>query len=70
MQMTAEDPLYREWFLEFTKQNEKQHWTVGIQHQLYNQQFYEFKPGAPTVKTITPFAENEKDSGKGKSLRI
>ncbi|MEY4260986.1 MAG: hypothetical protein RL656_1959, partial [Bacteroidota bacterium] len=70
MQMTAEDPLYREWFLEFTKQNEKQHWTVGIQHQLYNQQFYEFKPGAPTVKTITPFAEIEMDAGKGKSLRI
>lgn len=70
MQMTAEDPLYREWFLEFTKQNEKQHWTVGIQHQLYNQQFYEFKPGAPTVKTITPFAEIEMDAGKGRSLRI
>ena len=70
MQMTAEEPLYREWFLELTKQNETQHWSVGIQRQLYNQQFYEFKPGAPTVKTVTPFAEIEMDAGKGKSLRI
>ena len=70
MQKSSEEPLYREWFLELTKQNENQHWTVGVQNQLYNQQFYEFKPGAPTVKTITPFAEMEMDAGKGKSLRI
>ncbi len=50
--------LYRELFLDFTfKKDRLWSLTAGIQHQNYNQERFEFKPGVPNVQTITPFAD-------------
>ncbi len=50
--------LYREFFFDFTfKKDRLWSLTTGIQHQNYNQERFEFKPGVPNVQTITPFAD-------------
>ncbi len=50
--------LYRELFLDFTfKKDRLWSLTTGVQHQNYNQERFEFKPGVPNVQTITPFAD-------------
>ncbi len=43
---------------------------VGAQTVLYNQDFYENKPGARNVQTITPFAEFLYKLDRRKSLRV
>ena len=50
----------------------KRKWQLiaGVQHQEYNQEIYEFKPGVPIVNTITPFAEWLYKISRKKSLRI
>jgi len=70
MQNDGTTPLYREWFLELSRQGGEKHWSLGLQRQIYHQAFYEFKPGAPIVKTITPFAEVSLDAGQDRSLRL
>lgn len=42
----------------------------GIQRLTYNQEIYEFKPGAPLVQTLTPFAEVTYKINRKKSLRM
>ena len=50
--------LYREVYFEYTwKRPRKSTLIAGVQHQQYNQDRYESKPGVPMVRTITPFAD-------------
>ncbi len=62
--------LYRELYLEVTHQLNKD-WNLlgGVQMQQYNQRIYEFKPEAPIVETVTPFAEILYKIDRRKSLR-
>jgi hypothetical protein len=50
--------LYREFHLDVTYKKDRL-WTLtgGIQHQNYNQERFEFKPGVPNVQTLTPFVD-------------
>jgi len=50
------DPLYKEIFTEVVyKYKRKWQLAAGVQHQQYNQDVYETKPGVPIVNTITPY---------------
>ena len=62
---------YQEWYAE-AKHKFNKHITLsgGLQRVIYNQQLYEFKPGAPLVKTWTPFAELTYKINRRESLRI
>ncbi|MFN3530626.1 MAG: DUF6029 family protein [Bacteroidia bacterium] len=62
--------LYREFYAEAKYKLNKQ-WILmaGIQRLTYNQDVYEFKPGAPLVQTLTPFAELTYKISRKKSLR-
>lgn len=50
--------LYREFHLDVTYKKDRL-WTLtgGIQHQNYNQERFEFKPGVPNIQTLTPFVD-------------
>ncbi len=63
--------LYRELFLDATFKKDRL-WTLttGIQHQDYNQERYEFKPGVPNVQTIAPFADFLYRFDRKKSIRF
>ena len=43
---------------------------AGIQHQQYNQEIYEGKPGVPLVKTITPYVDYLMIFNRKQSLRL
>lgn len=62
--------LFREFYSEVKFKLNKQ-WSAmaGLQRVMYNQEIYEFKPGAPLVRTITPFAEVTYKINRKKSLR-
>ncbi len=63
--------LYREIYFEYTwKRPRKSTLIAGIQSQWYNQDRYESKPGVPTVRTITPFADYLWIMDRKKSLRF
>ena len=50
--------LYREAFFELQRKiGRRANAIAGVQHQDYNQEIFEFKPGAGRVRTVTPFAE-------------
>ncbi len=62
--------LYREFYMEAKhKFSKKFILMAGIQRLTYNQEVFEFKPGAPLVQTITPFAEATYKLNRKKSLR-
>ena len=62
---------YQEWYAEAKHKFNKQiTLSGGLQRVIYNQQLYEFKPGAPLVKTWTPFAELTYKINRRESLRI
>ena len=63
--------LYREYFIEFLYKY-KRLWTLsgGFQHQFYNQDIFEFKPGVPPVRTYTPFTEFNYRFNRKTSLRV
>ena len=62
--------LYREFFFDVVFKKDRL-WTLttGVQHQDYNQERFEFKPGVPNVQTIAPFAEFLYKFDRKKSLR-
>ena len=63
--------LYKEFYGEITyKPSKKWKWIGGFQHQTYNQEVYEFKPGVPLVRTYTPFVELNYKLSKTTSLRF
>lgn len=63
-------PLYRELYAEGKfKLDAENTVTFGIQSQTYNQEIYEFKPGASLVRTLTPFMEWVKKIDRKRSLR-
>jgi hypothetical protein len=50
--------LYREAYFESTIRSIKDvRLSVGVQYMEYNQEYYQFKPGVPLLKAVTPFAE-------------
>lgn len=62
--------LYQEFYTEAKfKINKKWSGMAGIQRLVYNQEVYEFKPGAPLVRTITPFAEVTYKIDRKRSIR-
>ena len=62
---------YREYYAEAKHKFNKQiTLSGGLQHLVYNQELYEFKPGAPLVRAWTPFAELTYKINRQKSLRI
>ncbi|NRB62750.1 MAG: hypothetical protein HRU40_06945 [Saprospiraceae bacterium] len=64
--------LYRELMTAITLEPEKEDWTItaGIQRQQYNQEVFEFKPNAPLVETITPFADFLYPLSENQALRL
>ncbi len=62
--------LYREIYANVSYKYERK-WTLsgGIQMQAYNQEVYEFKPEAPIVETIIPFAEFQYKIDRRKAYR-
>ncbi len=63
--------LYREFYFELSYKYERTlTFTGGLQHQNYNQAVYEIKPGAPNVKTFTPFTETIYKLGRRHALRL
>jgi len=63
--------LYREIYFEYTwKRPRKSTLITGIQHQWYNQDRYEGKPGVPIIKTITPYVDYLWIFDRKKSLRM
>jgi hypothetical protein len=63
--------LYRELYGEVSYQYDRiLTFTGGVQHQNYNQAVYEVKPGAPNVRTITPFTEVLYKIDRLKALRF
>jgi len=44
--------------------------TIGIQHQFYNQEIYEVKPGVASVRTLTPYLEYLRTFKSNRSMRI
>lgn len=63
--------LYRELFFDVTFKKDRI-WTLttGVQHQNYNQERFEFKPGVPNVQTITPFFDFLYKFDRKKSIRF
>ena len=63
--------LYRE-FQGRVQYKYKRKWTLlaGLQRQEYNQEVYEFKPGAPIVKTWVPFVDFLYKLDRKKALRF
>jgi hypothetical protein len=63
--------LYREIFSE-VQYKHKRLWTLagGLQRQLYNQEIYEFKPGAPMVETLTPYLDFLYRFDRRRALRL
>lgn len=62
--------LYRELYVEAKyKFSKKFIMTGGLQRLTYNQEVYEFKPNAPLVQTVTPFAELTYKISRKKSIR-
>jgi hypothetical protein len=63
--------LYREFYFDVTFKKDRV-WTLttGIQHQNYNQERFEFKPGVPNVQTITPFADFLYKFDRKTSIRV
>ncbi|HRD79705.1 MAG TPA: DUF6029 family protein [Saprospiraceae bacterium] len=63
--------LYREFFFDVTFKKDRI-WTLttGVQHQNYNQERFEFKPGVPNVQTITPFADFLYKFDRKTSIRV
>ncbi len=50
--------LYREAYFESNIRSIKDiRLAIGLHYMEYNQDYYQFKPGVPTLKAITPFAE-------------
>lgn len=65
------DLLYREVFTEaYYKFKKKWTLTAGVQVQDYNQEVYYGKPDAPTIKTLTPYADFLIKLSPKKSLRF
>jgi hypothetical protein len=65
------EKLYREYYLDLEiRTSRKWKLLVGGQHVEYNQDFYENKPGAREVSTITPFAEFLWKFDRRKSIRV
>jgi len=63
--------LYREFYFDVTFKKDRV-WTLttGVQHQNYNQERFEFKPGVPNVQTITPFADFLYKFDRKTSIRV
>lgn len=62
---------YREAYAEAKhKWNKQITLSGGLQQLVYNQELYEFKPGAPLVRTWTPFAELTYKINRRQSLRV
>ena len=63
--------LYGELYTEVTIKKRRL-WTLiaGAQLQSYNQEVYEFKPGVPTVETITPFVDFQYKIGRKRAVRF
>ncbi len=63
--------LYREYYADLEIRTSRK-WKLlfGAQHVEYNQDFYENKPGAKEVSTITPFAEFLYKIDRRKSIRV
>ncbi len=69
---TLEDTkLYRELFGEI-EWRKFQKWILiaGAQYLQYNQEYYQVRPGVPTVEAVTPFAEATYRFNDKKSLRV
>lgn len=65
------DPLYKEIYTEVVyKMKRKWSLAAGVQHQQYNQDVYETKPGVPIVSTITPYFDFLYKINRKRSLRI
>ena len=63
--------LYQEIYTELTyKKLRKWQLIAGVQLQNYNQEIFEFKPAAPLVETITPYAEYLYKFDRKKALRL
>ena len=62
--------MYREIFSELQFQDLTRHLTLGVQHQQYNKDRYEGKPGEPMVKAYTAFAEFFKQADDTHSWRF
>jgi hypothetical protein len=63
--------LYREYLVESGWQKYGAYnLIVGFQHQHWNQQVYEGKPGAPIVKTYTPYIDFTRTWAENKSIRV
>jgi hypothetical protein len=63
--------LYRELFTEFYyKYKRKWTLTAGVQAQEYNQEIYFGKPDAPTIKTLTPYADFLYKIDRKTSIRV
>ncbi len=63
--------LYRELYVTAAYKH-KRLWTLllGLQRQQYNQEVYEFKPEAPLVKTLIPFADFLYRLDRKKAIRL
>ncbi len=69
---TLEDELlYRELYTEISYKHERQ-WTLlgGLQIQRYNQEVFEFKPGAPIVETLIPYFDFLYKISRRQSIRF
>ncbi len=66
---TNED-IYTELFTQFTLKKPRK-WTLigGVQHQIYDQELFEGKPGVPKVQTITPYLDYLYRLSTKKSIR-
>lgn len=62
--------LFTEIYVDFEMRKPKYKLLIGGQYLTYNQEVFEFKPGVPIVKTITPFAEVIYKFNKKKSMRV
>ncbi|MBK6730189.1 MAG: hypothetical protein IPG60_04205 [Bacteroidetes bacterium] len=66
----ADTLLFREIYADYEMRRQKYKLLIGAQYIQYNQEVFEFKPNAPMVEPITPFAEFTYKLDRKKSLRI
>ncbi len=62
--------LYREVYGEANFRSDKLLLDIGLQYMEYNQDYYQFKPGVPIIKAVTPFAEATYLFNSTNSLKI
>jgi Family of unknown function (DUF6029) len=62
--------LFREIYQDVTINKGKNEWQAGVQFVDYNIDFFQGKPGAPQVRTFTPFVEYTRRLSRKQSLRF